>query len=50
MFTLNEKNEVDRRILNYVYIRYSPAETSTIKTHNGQICINKTREDSVILC
>ena len=30
------------------YIRYSTAETSTIKTPNSQIYINKPREDSVI--
>ena len=30
------------------YIRYSPAETSTINTHNSQIYINIPREDSVI--
>ena len=48
MFNLNEKYEVDRRILKCVYIRYSPAETSTINTPNSQIYINKPREDYVI--
>ena len=48
MFKLNENYEVDRRILKCDYIRYSPAETSTINTHNSQIYINIPREDSVI--
>ena len=48
MFKLNENYEVDRRILKCDYIRYSPAETSTIKTPNSQIYINIPREDSVI--
>ena len=48
MFKLNENFEVDRRILNCDYIRYSPAETSTINTPNSQIYINIPREDSVI--
>ena len=48
MFKLNENYEVDRKILKCDYIRYSPAETSTIKTPNSQIYINKPREDSVI--
>ena len=48
MFKLNENYEVDRRILKCDYIRYSPAETSTINTPNSQICINIPREDSVI--
>ena len=48
MFKLNEKHEVDRRILKCDYIRYSPAETSTINTPNSQIYINIPREDSVI--
>ena len=48
MFKLNEKYEVDRRILKCDYIRYSPTETSTIKTPNSQIYINIPREDSVI--
>ena len=48
MFKLNENYEVDRRILKCDYIRYSPAETSTIDTPNSQIYINIPREDSVI--
>ena len=48
MFKLNEKFEVDRRNLKCDYIRYSPAETSTINTPNSQIYINIPREDSVI--
>ena len=48
MFKLNENYEVARRILKCDYIRYSPAETSTINTPNSQIYINIPREDSVI--
>ena len=48
MFKLNENYEVDRRILKCDYIRYSTAETSTIKTPNSQIYINIPREDSAI--
>ena len=48
MFKLNENYEVDRRILKCDYIRYSPAEISTINTPNSQIIINIPREDSVI--
>ena len=48
MFKLNENYEVDRRILNCDYIRYSPAEISTINTANSQIYINIPREVSVI--
>ena len=48
MFKLKEKYEIDRRILKCDYIRYSPAEKSTINTANSQIYINIPREDSVI--
>ena len=48
MFKLNEKYEVDRRILKCDYVRYSPAETSTINTPNSQIYIIIPREDSII--
>ena len=48
MFKLNETYEVDQRILKCDYIRYSPAETSTINNPNSQIYINIPREDSVI--
>ena len=43
MFKLNENYEVDRRILECDYIRYSPAETSTINIPNSQIYINIPR-------
>ena len=48
MFKLNENYEVDRKILNCDFIRYSPAETSAINTPKSQIYINIPREDSVI--
>ena len=48
MFQLNENYEVDRRFLKCDYIRYSPAETSTINTPKSQIYIKIPREDSVI--
>ena len=48
MFKLNENYEIDRRILKCEYIRYSPAEISTINTANSQIYIYIPREDSVI--
>ena len=48
MFKLNETYEVDRRILKCDYIRYAPAEISTINTPNSQIYIIIPREDSVI--
>ena len=48
MFKLNQNYEVDRRILKCDYIRYSPAETSTINTPNTQANISIPREDSVI--
>ena len=48
MFKLSEKYQIDRRILNCDYIRYSSSEISTIKTANTQIYINIPREDSVI--
>ena len=47
MFKLNEKFEIDRRILKFYYLRYSPADTSTINTASSQIFINIPREDSV---
>ena len=40
MFKLSENYEIDRRILKRDYIRYSPAEISTINTATGQIYIN----------
>ena len=48
MFKLNEKYEINRDILKCDYIRYSPAEISTINTANSQVYINIPREDSVI--
>ena len=48
MFKLNENYEVDRRILKCDYIRYSPAETSTINTPNSHIYSNIPREDSFV--
>ena len=48
MFKLSKNYEVDRSILKCDYIRYSPAEISTINTLNSQIYINLPREDSVI--
>ena len=48
MFKLSENYEIDRRILKCDYIRYSPAEISTINTTNSQVYINIPREDSVI--
>ena len=48
MFKLSENYEVDRKILKCEYIRYSPAEISTINTANSQIYINIPREDSFI--
>ena len=48
MFKLSENYEVNRKILKCDYIRYSPAEISTINTANSQIYINIPREDSVI--
>ena len=48
MFKLNEKYEINRDILKYDYIRYSPSEVSTINTANSQVYINIPREDSVI--
>ena len=47
MFKLNENYEIDRRILKCDYIRYSPAEISTINTANSQRYIKIPREDSV---
>ena len=48
MFKLSENYEIDRRIPKCDYIRYSPAEISTINTANSQIYIIIPREDSVI--
>ena len=48
MFKLSENYENDRRILKCDFIRYSPAEISTINTANFQIYTNIPRDDSVI--
>ena len=48
MFALNERYELDRKILKCDYIRYSPSEISTINTANSQTYINIPREDSFI--
>ena len=48
MFKLSENNEVDRKISKCDYIRYSPAEISTVNTANSQVYINIPKEDSVI--
>ena len=48
MFKLSENIEIDRRFLKCDYIRYLPAEISSINTANSQIFINVPREDSVI--
>ena len=39
---------MNRRLLQCDYIRYSPAEVSTLNTPNSQIFINISRENSVI--
>ena len=48
MFKLSESYEVDRKILKCDYIRYNPAEISTINTAISQIYFNIPREESVI--
>ena len=47
IFLLNEKIEVDWRILKSDYLRSSLAETSTKKSLNSQIYIKILKEDSV---
>ena len=48
MFKLSENYEIERRILKCDFIRFSPAEISTINTANSQIYINIPTEDSVV--
>ena len=48
MFKLSERYQIDRRVQECDYIRYSPSEISTINTANSQIYINIPREDSLI--
>ena len=47
MIKLEEKSEVDRKILKCDFIRYSPAETSTKNRPNSQVYINIPIEKSV---
>ena len=46
MFKQNENCEINRRILKYDCIRFSPAEISTKNTPNSQINSNIPREES----
>ena len=48
MFKLNERYEIDRKILRCDDIRYPPSDISTINTANSQIYINILQEDSPI--
>ena len=48
MFRLSEKSGINRVLLKFDYIRYSPPEISTIDTTNNQLFINIPRGDSVI--
>ena len=48
MFKVDENYEVDRRILKCDYIRYSPAESTTIITPDSQLYIIIPREDSFV--
>ena len=48
MFKLGKNYQIDRRILQCDYFRYSPSDISTINTPNSRILINIPREDSVI--
>ena len=50
MFKLNENYEVDRKNLKCDYIRYSPAESSTVNTPIIQIYINKPKRIQLFLC
>ena len=45
MFKLNEKYEVDRRMVKCVFIQYSPAETATKINPISQIYIKRLRGD-----
>ena len=47
MCKLNEKYEIDRRILKCDYIRYSPEEKCRINTAKNEKNINIPREDSI---
>ena len=48
MFKLIGKNQNDRKIPNFDYIRYRPSKISTINTANSQKFIKILRDDSVI--
>ena len=48
MFKISEIYEAGRWILKCDYIRFSPAEISTLNTANSQMYINIPRKDSVI--
>ena len=50
MFKLNEKNSINRDILKFDYIRYSPSGISTINTANSQVYINIPREIVLFHC
>ena len=47
MSKLSGKYSINRDILKYDSIRYSPSEINTINTPNSQVYINIPREDSV---
>ena len=48
MLKLNERYEVDRKVLKCDYMRYSQSENSTMNTATSQIYITIPREDSLI--
>ena len=48
MFRPNVMYKVNRSILKFDFVRYSPSEISTINTPDSQIYINIPREDSPI--
>ena len=48
MFKLNEKNEINRIVSKYDYIRYSPSEMEILNTADSRMYIKIPREDSVI--
>ena len=50
MFKLNENYEVDRRILKCDYIRYSPAETSTINTPSNRFILIYREKILLLVC
>ena len=46
MFKVSEKYDVNRSILKYDFLRYSPSEVSTINNPNSQIYFIIPRRDS----